>query len=67
MANIETLEQRLARAKAALREAKRREQIAQEKRIFDVVKRAGLSLADVENLLAASGKNGGESAQENEQ
>lgn len=50
MANIETLEQRLARAKAALREAKKREKTEEEKRIFDAIRRSGLTLADVEKL-----------------
>lgn len=57
MSNFDLLQQRLARAKAALRDAKRREKLAEEKRIFDAIRRAGLSLADVENLLAVASKN----------
>lgn len=52
MTDINVLQQRLDRAKAALREAKRRDREREQQRIFDAVRRLGLSLSDVESLLA---------------
>ena len=59
---IEILQQRIAKAKAALREAKRRKKEKEAKRAFDLVRRSGLTIADIEKLLAGAGKtNVGES------
>lgn len=55
MDQVDLLRERLARAKAALREAKRKEKGREEKRIFDLVRRSGLTLAEVENRLARAG------------
>ena len=52
MAQLDILQQRLERAKAALRDAKKREREREQQRIFDLVRRSGLSLADLETLLA---------------
>lgn len=52
MTDINILQQRLDRAKAAIREAKKRDRVREQQRIFDAVRRSGLSLADLENLLA---------------
>lgn len=52
MDQVDLLRERLARVKAALREAKRKEKGREEKRIFELVRRAGLTLAEVENRLA---------------
>lgn len=52
MTDVDILQQRLDRAKAALRDAKRRQRERDQQRIFDLVRRSGLSLADLETLLA---------------
>lgn len=52
MNDLDILQQRLDRAKAALRDAKRRQREREQQRIFDLVRRSGLSLADLETLLA---------------
>lgn len=52
MTDINILQQRLDRAKAALRDAKKRAREHEQQRIFDAVRRSGLSLSDLENLLA---------------
>lgn len=52
MTDINILQQRIDRAKAALREAKKRDREREQQRIFDAVRRSGLSLADLETLLA---------------
>lgn len=56
MDQVELLQHRLDKAKEALRQAKRREKEKEEKRIFDLVRRSGLTLAEVEKLLASAGK-----------
>ncbi len=53
---IEILQRRIEKAKAALREAKRREKEREQKRAFDLVRRSGLTLADLEKLLSGVGK-----------
>lgn len=60
MEQIDILQQRLARAKAALRDAKRRQKEQEQQRIFDLVRRSGLSLGDLETLLANRQGAGGE-------
>ncbi|MHB1351731.1 MAG: hypothetical protein ACYC5S_11105 [Thiobacillus sp.] len=52
MERIGILQQRLERAKAALREEKRRAKAQEQQRIFDLVRRSGLTLADLETMLA---------------
>lgn len=54
MEQVEILQQRLARAKAALREAKRKEKEREEKRIFELVRRSGLTFPEIEKLLTAA-------------
>lgn len=55
MDQVDLLRERLARAKAALREAQRKEKGREEKRVFELVRRSGLTLAEVENRLAGVG------------
>lgn len=55
MEHVEILQKRIARAKAALREAKRKEKGREEKRIFELVRRSGLTLDEVKNRLAGVG------------
>lgn len=54
MDRVELLQQRLAKAKAALREAKRREKEKEERRVFDLVRRSGLTLPELEKMLSAT-------------
>jgi len=56
--NIDILEQRLERAKAALRSAKQRQKEQEQRRVFDLILRSGLSLADLETML--TNRHGGE-------
>lgn len=49
---IDILEQRLERAKAALRDAKRRRKEQEQQQIFDAIRRSGLSLADLKTMLS---------------
>jgi hypothetical protein len=53
--DLNFLEERLARAKAALREAKKKEKLDQEKKLFELVKKSGLTLAQLEKIIADSG------------
>ncbi len=53
MTDITILQQRLERAKAALRDAKRRERERDQARAFDLVRRSGLTTAELESLLAS--------------
>lgn len=52
MEQIELLRQRLERAKAALRAEKRRQRERDQARAFDLVRRSGLTVGELENLLA---------------
>lgn len=52
MDQVEHLKQRLAKAKAALRDATRRQRERDQARAFDLVRRSGLTCAELENLLA---------------
>lgn len=52
MADLNVLEQRLARAKAALRDEKKRTKEREDQLILSAVRRSGLALVDLETLLA---------------
>lgn len=52
MADLSVLEQRLARAKAALRDEKKRKKDREDQLILSAVRRSGLGLVDVVTLLA---------------
>lgn len=51
MADLNVLEQRLARAKAALRDEKKRAKEREDQQILSVVRRSGLTLVSLETLL----------------
>lgn len=51
--NIETLEQRLARAKAVLANAKKKEKEKAERQLLDAFRRSGLTMIDLEKLIAS--------------
>lgn len=55
MADLSILEQRLARAKAALRDEKKRKKEREDQQILSMVRRSGLALVDLETLLANRG------------
>ncbi|WP_148203035.1 hypothetical protein [Thiobacillus denitrificans] len=68
MTDISILQERLERAKRALREEKKRQREREQQRVFEAVRRSGLSLTDLETMLAAhavppsvSGADGGQS------
>ncbi len=52
MTDINILQERLDRAKAALREAKKRAKNHEDQQILSAVRRSGLTLVDLESLLA---------------
>lgn len=68
MTDINILQQRLDRAKVALRQEKKRQREREQQRVFDLVRRSGLSLTELETMLVAhtvppsvSGTDGGQS------
>lgn len=53
MADLGLLQQRLARAKAALRDEKKRAKEREDQQILSVVRRSGLTLIALETLLSS--------------
>lgn len=51
MTDISILQERLERAKRALREEKKRQREREQRRVFDLVRRSGLAFTDLETLL----------------
>lgn len=56
MDQVEVLQERIRKAKAALREAKRKDKEREEKRVLDKFKRSGLALLDLEKLIEEATK-----------
>jgi hypothetical protein len=52
MADLSILQQRLARARAAVRDEKKRAKEREDQLILSTVRRSGLALVDLETLLA---------------
>lgn len=51
MDQVAILQERIKKAKAALREAKRKDKEREEKRVLETFKKSGLSLFDLEKLI----------------
>lgn len=54
---ISRLEQQIRRARQLIKAARQEEKNREEKRLLDAVRRAGLTLVDVENLARERGRN----------
>lgn len=56
MDQVEILQERIKKAKDALREAKRKKKERDEKRLMETFRRSGLSLLDLENFIQGAVK-----------